>query len=143
MPNEKVEKLASDFFKLMPTFRKIVKPLEKSAKTLTPMQYHILVFLYGMEPLSMSELAGKMNISRQQLTPLTDKLEESGYIKRVHDPEDRRSVKISVTPTGTAYLEQHRRETLELIIKRFQQLSPDEVEELHSAVQTFAKILNR
>ena len=143
MKNEMLEDLANEFFNLLPLFKRIIKPLEKSAKTLSPMQFHALFFLNGLDPISMSELAAKMNISRQHLTPLIDKLEEHGFIERIHDKNDRRSVKISLTPPGSNYLAQHRKETLALIAGRFERLSVEEINELHTAIQTFGKILNK
>lgn len=140
---KRIEQLAVDFFRLMPLIRNTTKPFEKTIKTLSPLQFHVLVFLSSRGSLSMSQLAAKLHISRQQLTSLTDKLEEKNFIERVHDKEDRRSVNISITPSGMHCLEEHRKRTIKIIARKFEQLSPEEMEELHGAIQSFTKIINR
>ena len=89
----------------MPLFRNnIIKPFEKTAKALSPMQMHILLFLRGKNPISTSELAANMDVLKQQITYLTDKLEKNNLIERVHDKKDRRFVKISITQSGINYI---------------------------------------
>lgn len=138
-----IEQLAVDFFRLMPLIRNTIKPFEKNIKMMSPLQFHVLIFLSFRDSLSMSELAAKLHISRQQLTSLTDKLEEKNLIERVHDKEDRRSVRISITPSGMHCLKEHRKQTIEIIAHRFEQLSEEEIEELHRTIQSFTKIINR
>lgn len=143
MADKSIEQLATDFFHLMPLLKKnIMKPFEQMAKTLSPMQIHILLVLKDQESLSMSELAAKMNILKQQLTFLTNKLEDYGFIERIHDKKDRRSVKISITPCGIKALDEYRKQALNLIISKFEQLPPVQIEELHRAVQSIYKIIS-
>ncbi len=142
--NEKIEQLASDLFHLMPLYKKnISRPFREFLTDLSPMQVHVLLLLKDKQPISMSELADKMNISRQQLTFLTKKLEDNSYIHRIHDKHDRRSVKISITIAGIDFLKEHRTKSLALIIKKLGQLSSEDINELHKAIETFNKILSK
>ena len=52
------------------------------------------------EPLSLSELAARVACVRSNITQLVDRLESDGLVRRVSDPEDRRSVRAEVTPLG-------------------------------------------
>lgn len=52
------------------------------------------------EPLSLSELASRVACVRSNITQLVDRLESDGLVRRVSDPEDRRSVRAEVTPLG-------------------------------------------
>jgi len=145
MSNEIVEQVANDFFKLGLLFKKkVTRPFEKISKdTLSPMQVQVLFVLKRKETFSMSELASEMNVLKQQLTLLTDKLAENNFIIRVPDEKDRRSVKISITQAGIDFLDEHKKQILYLLISKFEQLSIEEIHELHAALQSINKLMDR
>src|ERR1044071_8477254 len=51
-------------------------------------------------PLSLSDLAARLSCVRSNMTQLVDRLEGDGLVRRVDDPEDRRSVKAAITGVG-------------------------------------------
>ncbi len=53
----------------------------------------------GMRP---SELATRLQISKQALNYLLGELERLDYLERRPDPDDRRAKRIALTPRGTA-----------------------------------------
>jgi DNA-binding MarR family transcriptional regulator len=52
------------------------------------------------EPVALSELAARQSCVRSNMTQLVDRLEADGYVERTPDPNDRRSVRASLTPLG-------------------------------------------
>ena len=52
------------------------------------------------EPLTLSQLATRLSCVRSNMTQLVDRLEADGFVKRLADPEDRRSVRAELTPLG-------------------------------------------
>jgi len=52
------------------------------------------------EPLTLSQLAGRLSCVRSNMTQLIDRLEADGLVKRLDDPADRRSVKAELTAKG-------------------------------------------
>jgi DNA-binding MarR family transcriptional regulator len=52
------------------------------------------------EPISLSECAKKMTCVRSNITQLVDRLEADGLVRRVKDPQDRRTVRAAVTRLG-------------------------------------------
>ena len=54
------------------------------------------------EPLSLSELASRLNCVRSNVTQLVDRLEAEGLVRREADPSDRRSIRAVLTPAGRA-----------------------------------------
>ena len=50
--------------------------------------------------LAMTDLAHGLNTTPRNITGLVDLLERDGYVKRVPDAEDRRSVQAQLTPAG-------------------------------------------
>lgn len=51
-------------------------------------------------PLALSDLAARLTCVRSNITQLVDRLEAEGLVKRVDDPEDRRSVRAELTEKG-------------------------------------------
>lgn len=51
-------------------------------------------------PLTLSELAERLSCVRSNITQLVDRLEADGLVRRVADPDDRRSVRAELTELG-------------------------------------------
>jgi DNA-binding MarR family transcriptional regulator len=69
-------------------------------------QLHILLTLQRSGEMTMSRLAEVLNVSLSNATGLIDRIEERGYVERTRVPEDRRIVKIRVTPQGSQMLDE-------------------------------------
>ena len=65
---------------------------------LTTTQFFLLTALYEEEDISISALAQKVVLDKATLTGLIDRLERDGFATRRIDPEDRRSVRVRLTP---------------------------------------------
>ncbi len=144
MSNKMVEQLANDFLQLIPLIKKnVIKPFEQNSKALSPMQIHLLFFLKNKNSITMTELASQFKILKQQLTFLTNKLEENGFIERKHDQKDRRLIKIFITQDGLDYLSKQQKLALEMTIHKFEKLSEEDVRKLHDAILTISEIAAR
>lgn len=67
---------------------------------LTMAQFRALVTIRKCGRMTGRELAGKLGVTPGTLVPLLDRLEESGYLKRVPDREDRRLTWLELTSKG-------------------------------------------
>jgi DNA-binding MarR family transcriptional regulator len=56
--------------------------------------------VHSDEPLPLGELASRLSCVRSNMTQLIDRLEADGLVHRVHDANDRRSVRAAITTTG-------------------------------------------
>ncbi|HET9012411.1 MAG TPA: MarR family transcriptional regulator [Gemmatimonadaceae bacterium] len=63
---------------------------------------HLLI---AAEPLTLSQLAERHCCGKSNITQLVDRLEADGLVARVNDPDDRRTVRATVTPAGRAAYE--------------------------------------
>lgn len=52
------------------------------------------------EPLTLSALAERLSCVRSNITQLVDRLEADGLVRRVADPDDRRSIRAELTQVG-------------------------------------------
>ncbi len=68
---------------------------------LTPTQAQMLCLL-RTEPRGMAELCRVLGVERSSMTGLVDRAERSGLVERRPDPDDRRAVRVALTPAGDA-----------------------------------------
>lgn len=61
---------------------------------------------------TMSELADKLNITKQQLSHMIKSLEERGLVERIHDTANRRRVYIRICNSGREMMNQVKQEML-------------------------------
>lgn len=64
---------------------------------LTFPQYLVMLELFSGSPIAVGELGKKLDMDTGTITPLLKRLEASGMVTRVRDPEDERRVLISLT----------------------------------------------
>ncbi|OGG41827.1 hypothetical protein A2837_01275 [Candidatus Kaiserbacteria bacterium RIFCSPHIGHO2_01_FULL_46_22] len=63
----------------------------------TPSQWALLNLLYGDKGANVKELSAIMDVTGSAITQLANELEEKGYVRREHDPKDKRTVKLMPT----------------------------------------------
>src|SRR3974390_3482424 len=80
-------------------FNRAYKPL-LDALRLTYPQYLAMFALWERDNQSVKELGDLLHLDSGTLTPLLKRLEGMGLVRRARDPEDERSVRINLTPTG-------------------------------------------
>jgi|WetSurMetagenome_2_1015567.scaffolds.fasta_scaffold285247_2 MarR family transcriptional regulator, 2-MHQ and catechol-resistance regulon repressor len=72
---------------------------------LSPSQFGVLETLFHLGPLCQGELSGKLLKSTGNITLVLDNLEKRGLVRRVRQTEDRRMVKILLTPEGEVLIQ--------------------------------------
>ncbi len=90
------------------------------------------------DPLTLSQIAGRLACVRSNVTQLIDSLEADRLVKRVPDSDDRRSIRAALTDEGrkkcAAGLEEEEKVEREL----FKKLSPEDQAQLQSLLRRFA-----
>jgi MarR family transcriptional regulator, lower aerobic nicotinate degradation pathway regulator len=67
-------------------------------------QTRLLGILRDRRP-TIKELAGFLQVDKSSMTGLVDRAEERGLVKRVSSTLDRRSVQVTITPTGRSLVD--------------------------------------
>lgn len=90
----------------MPLYHRHIFKAGAGASGIRLAQYRALGMLIKSGPLSMSEIGGLLYISKPYMTALADTLVENGWVERKNDPDDRRIIRITITPQGKNHLRQ-------------------------------------
>lgn len=93
--------------------------------------------------MSVSQLAKIIGISKQQMTPLIAKLADKGYVVKVPDPRDKRSVRVMLTDKGKAIVNRRWEEGYKRFRDRISQLSEEDLLDLDYAISKLTFILGK
>ena len=105
-------------------------------KNLTLNDMHVIEAIGTGTPKNMSTVAKALSVTTGTLTIAINSLVKKEFVNRVRSEEDRRVVLVSLTKTGKAAYEQHRKFHEEMIDSIVGQLDPKESEIL-------AKVLSK
>ena len=84
---------------------KYLKPLRQMSQLkLSGIQFLALTVLYKQGTTPIKELTGDVEYSKQQMTPILNRLIALEYVSR-HNPEDRRAVRVGITAVGRKAME--------------------------------------
>jgi len=91
-------------------------------------------------PSSLSALARAEQVTAPTMSKLVADLEAEGLVAKRADREDRRGVRIEVTPKGRALMEEGRRRRLALLSARMAKLSRAERAQLDAAIDLMLRL---
>jgi MarR family 2-MHQ and catechol resistance regulon transcriptional repressor len=95
-------------------------------------QFGALEALYHLGPLPQKTIGKKLLVSKSNVVAIVDALENSGFVKRQQDPDDRRLVNVSITEEGRLYIERTLPVHVDAIVEEFSCLTDREQDELAS-----------
>lgn len=119
--------LIEQFREIQPKFTRFYTRMLEQAG-LTQPQYAVLLELLQIfpEPLTMTAISCKLHITKPAVTNLADRLEKSGFLKRVNHPKDRRISLLQLMPSGKKISEKIRSRFLEVMMSAVKPLTESE-----------------
>jgi DNA-binding MarR family transcriptional regulator len=101
---------------------------DEAGKALTENQASVLNHLDADRPTTLSKLAEHMGVGRSTMSTTVTRLARGGYIARGRGRQDRRSVALTLTPTGKRIQEQHSVLDQQLVQEMLKMMKPGEAE---------------
>ncbi|MDD5565490.1 MAG: MarR family transcriptional regulator [Candidatus Omnitrophica bacterium] len=98
------------------------------SEKITLPQFLVLEFLFLNGESKMKDLAHAMHVSTAGMTGIVDRIVRDGYVVRVFDPEDRRIIKIKLTPQGTGLVKRINAQRRKMVMDLFSKISEAERE---------------
>ena len=129
--------------KLLPVLRQRMwaeLPTELSSECITPHQGETLSLLRAAPAagLTMNELARAQGSALSTATAMVDRLIRLGLAERLHDEEDRRVVRISITPQGRDLTAKFRAAKRRVMSDALSRLDDDDVLQLAALMRKLA-----
>ncbi len=114
---------------------------QESGSGLSPSLTAALATINRHGPLAPSELAELERVQRPTATRIVNGLYSAGLIAREPDPDDRRGVRVSVSPEGRALLRRLRKRKTAYLARRLEKLDPEELATLERAAVLLERLL--
>jgi DNA-binding MarR family transcriptional regulator len=114
---------------------------QQTGTELTPSQNSALISIERHGPLTPSELADIERIQRPTATRILGVLIERGFVGREPDENDRRSSRVSITPTGAGVLARGRRRKNAYLARRLETFDADELRTLERAAVLLERLI--
>jgi DNA-binding MarR family transcriptional regulator len=104
--------------------------------------YEVLALLRRVEPalLTPLQVAQQLMTSQSGMTGKLDRLEQQGLIQRIPDPEDRRAIRLGVTDSGRALIDEAFTTCLRVYESMLDEFTPSEVKTFDALLE---KLLTR
>jgi len=96
----RIDQISEEVATLMPMIARRVLLGFFQSIDLTQTQIFTIMTLAEEAPVRLSQLSKKLHISAPTVTGIADRLEKSGYVKRIPDKTDRRAINVDLTTKG-------------------------------------------
>ena len=106
-------------------------------------QFGVLCVLMDTQGLTITDISHQLNISKQQMTNIIDKLVSAGYVSKEPDPVDRRRLVITISRKGKKLLEDHMEQFRQRFESHAQNLTRDERQELATILRRYYELINK
>jgi len=106
-------------------------------------QGRILFVLWQNDNLPIHELSQQTSLAKTTLTSMLDRMEAKGYLERVLDPQDRRQIRIVLTPKARALNERYQAVSAQMNEIFYQGFSDEEIGAVDSALAKILENLKR
>ena len=117
-------------FDYVDRFRSLLPPgaWQGLARDLAKNDVLTLLYLHRTQPSRMSDLAAYLDAPLNTATGAVTRLQQRGLVERQHSPDDKRIVLISLTAEGRRLIAQGIKDSISLIGRLFEELTPEETE---------------
>ncbi len=146
MPNISLAEFADRLNEIIPVLmrelaRRQANELFKGKITLP--QFLILEFLEHKGESTMTHLAKFMGITPAAMTGIIDRLVRYGYCLRKYEAQDRRVIKIDITPKAVDLLKRINQERRQIVMKVFGKISEKDRQDYLRAITKIKEVVSR
>lgn len=139
--SRKISDIYFDLFEIMMTYNH--KLWRTAALPLPLNHFAVMYYLFekGNSFATMTELAKHLSISKQQMSPIIDKLLKKEFIKKTCLSKDRRYNQISLSEKGRKFLKEHQKSQRLIFMECTTDLSDSDTRKFDESVQIVKKMI--
>lgn len=144
MCKKTIDALAEKLLAIGPIIIKKIVKFDLSSSGIIPVnQLVVLGILHEQGSLSISEISKKLTISKPQMTIIVDKLAKNGFVYRIYNNRDRRTINIDLTENGNEYCKNLSEALKENLSRKLITLSEEDLTTLLNSLEITESILKR
>lgn len=108
-----------------------------------PSHVKVIFSLSHSGPVSLSHLANTIGVSKPNMTPIIDKLIQDGFINRYEDSNDRRILRVELTPKANELLKCQTQKFKDMLAIKLSFLPTDDLNSLEGLLEKITPILSK
>ena len=106
-------------------------------------RHRILKCLERRGPHHLTEVSATLGVKKNTLSELLDRMVRDGLVARELSPDDRRVVRLRITPTGRSAIKEFERSLMDNIAQYLKGVDADDRRDLVTAMESLTRILAR
>ena len=110
---------------------------------ITMPQFLVLNFLNVSGESKMKDLAQGMYVTTAAMTGIVDRLVRDSFVQRTYDPEDRRIIKIRLTPKGLKLVKKVNQQRRQMIVRIFGKIPESDRQDYLRILTQVKDVLNK
>jgi DNA-binding MarR family transcriptional regulator len=118
------------------------RPLPTEVRT-NAVRHRILKCLERRGPHHLTEVSATLGVKKNTLSELLDRMVRDGLVARELSPDDRRVVRLRITPTGRSAIKEFERSLMDNIAQYLKGLDAEDRRDLVTAMESLTRILER
>ncbi len=103
-------------------------------------QFRVLAFLNAYPDSSLSDVAEHLGVTRATASTMTDRLVQRGLAHKSEDSQERRQIRLKLTPTGRDRLRAMQTATQHRIADLLGELSQEELSNIYTGLALLAQV---
>ncbi len=111
------------------------------AGALTPSEVHVIDAIGCGHGISMGKLAAYLGVSKGAVTQIVKRMESKGFVERSTNPDDFRSVIVSLKEKGIIAYKAHKEMHIEFYRKLREKISQRDIDTFEFALRLFDEVL--
>jgi len=123
-------------------FRRVAAEMKEYPYAIPLAQVNLLRLLDRLGTQRMSDLATKLDVTQSGCTALVDRAIDAGLVERYRDEDDRRVVRVRISPAGEEALGELRRIRARYLAQHLRHLDVDELAQLTTLLSRAATAMN-
>lgn len=136
--------LVREFLTVLPILHRYIFMQSGGCKSPIPASQMLALLSLNLFPCSsMTQLATRLMVSKQQLTKIVDSLVEKNMVRRMSSEENRRLVLLELTDKGTEVIEKMQTYQAEKASRLFSQITEEERLNLIQSLELIRRILKQ
>jgi DNA-binding MarR family transcriptional regulator len=118
------------------------RPLPTEVRT-NVVRHRILKCLERRGPHNLTEVSATLGVKKNTLSELLDRMVRDGLVAREFSPDDRRVVRLRMTPAGKSAIKEFERSLMDNIGQYLKGLDAEDRRDLVTAMESLVRILER
>ena len=106
-------------------------------------RHRILKCLERRGPHHLTEISATLAVKKNTLSELLDRMVRDGLVAREFSPDDRRMVRLRITPAGKSAIQEFERSLMDNIAQYLKGLDAEDRRDLVTAMESLVRILER